>query len=111
MWNHFIAQGQSNWMRLDLGNVFCGCGTHNMLDKYGDPILGMWVQHTFGITATKALRDEAKAHVNGKKRTVDELEKLLAHYDELYQNRYTVDISHAALVRAGYYGEIIKDNA
>lgn len=108
MWNHFIAQGQSNWMRLDLGNVYCGCGSHNLLDKFGDPILGMWVQDTFGLPVVMALRNEAKAHVNGKKRTEHELEEMLAGYDELYQSRFTTDLDLQSLVYAGFYGDIIK---
>lgn len=109
MWNHYIAQGQSSWMRHDIGNVFWGCGNHNQLDKYGDPILGIWVQKTFGSVTVIALRDEAKAHV-GKKRTEYELEELLAHYDDLYQNRYTAELTLEGLVRGGYYGEIVKAN-
>lgn len=109
MWNHYIAQVQSPWMRHDLGNVFWGCGNHNLLDKHGDPILGIWVQKTFGSVAVISLRNEAKSHV-GKKRTEFELEKLLAHYDELYQNRYYVELTLEGLVRGGYYGEIIKSN-
>ncbi len=108
MWSHFIAQGQSNWMRLDLGNVFWGCGCHNLLDKFGDPILGMWVQNTFGLMAVMALRDEAKKHVNGKKRTEYELEEMLAGYDQLYQNRYTTDLDLASLVAGGFYGDTIR---
>ncbi len=108
MWNHFIAQGQSNWMRLDLGNVFWGCGSHNGLDKWGDPILGIWVQETFGAKAVLALREEAKRHANGKKRTEYELEEMLAGYDQLYQNRYTADLDLASLVVGGFYGQVIK---
>lgn len=111
MWNHFIAQGQSGWMRIDLGNVYWGCGSHNLLERFGDPILGMWVQDTFGIAAVKALREEAKAHTTKNKtgkRTEQELEELLARYDELYQNRFYVNLDLDSLIEAGYYGEIIK---
>lgn len=107
MWNHFIAQGQSHWMRLDLGNVYWGCGSHNLLDKYGDPILGMWVQSMFGLPAVIALRNEAKTHVK-QKRTFDELTILLSHYDELYQNRFYVNLDLQSLIKAGYYGEIVR---
>jgi len=111
MWNHFIAQKQSNWLRLDLGNVFCGCGNHNFLDFRGDKTLSIWFMKTFGTYTAEAMNKEKIAHSGGKKRTVAELEELLAHYDELYQNRYTVDLSLSSLIRAGYYGEIIRNNA
>ena len=107
MWNHFIAQGQSAWMRHDLGNIYWGCGSHNMLDKWGDPILGIWVQDTFGSKAVLALRAEAKAHIK-MERTEHELESLLAHYDELYQNRFYVNLDLQSLIKAGYYGEIVR---
>jgi len=107
MWNHFIAQGQSAWMRHDLGNIYWGCGSHNMLDKWGDPILGIWVQDTLGSKAVLALRAEAKAHVKVE-RTEYELEQLLAHYDELYQNRFYVNLDLQSLIKAGYYGEIVR---
>lgn len=90
-----------------MGNVYWGCGSHNLLDKWGDPILGIWVQDTFGAGAVLALRNEAKAHTN-KKRTEYELEEMLAGYDLLYQSRYTTDLDTASLVAAGFYGDIIK---
>jgi hypothetical protein len=107
MWNHYIAQGTSPWMRLNLGNVYWGCGSHNLLDKYGDPILGIFVQDTFGTAAVKALREEAKLHT-GIKHTEAELETILATLDELYQNRYTADLTLGGLVLGGYYGATIK---
>ena len=110
MWNHFIAQKQSSYLRLDLGNVFVGCGSHNMLDFRGDKTLAIWFMRTFGTVAAEAMQAAAREH-SGKKRTLDELETLLAHYDELYQNRYTVDLALSALIRAGYYGSIIKRNS
>ena len=78
-----------------------------MLDKWGDPILGIWVQDTFGSKAVLALRAEAKAHVK-MERTEYELEQLLAHYDELYQNRFYVNLDLQSLIKAGYYGEIVR---
>ena len=40
MWSHVIAQKQSSWLRIDLGNVVCGCGNHNLLDFHGDKTKG-----------------------------------------------------------------------
>jgi len=110
MWNHFISQKQSGFLRLDLGNVFCGCGNHNLLDFRGDKTLAIWFMRTFGTTAAEAMQSAAR-DMRGKKRTLEELENLLAHYDDLYQNRYTTDLSISALIRNGYYGEIIKQSA
>lgn len=107
MWNHFIAQKQSHYLRLDLGNVFVGCGNHNMLDFHGDKTLSIWFMATFGVDTAARMAEQSKEHA-GHKWELCELEALLAHYDELYQNRYTVDIELEPLIMAGYYGEIIK---
>ena len=107
MWNHFIAQKQSHYLRLDLGNVFCGCGNHNMLDFHGDKTLSIWFMMTFGVQAAAAMAVQAKEHA-GHKWEGYELEDMLIHYDELYQNRYTVDLDLPSLIEAGYYGEIIR---
>jgi hypothetical protein len=104
MWNHFIAQKQSHYLKFDLGNVFCGCGNHNLLDFRGDKTLSIWFMRTFGVDAAEAMSNAAH---NGK-RTIEELENLLAHYDSLYQNRYTVDLDLKSLIWAGFYGNIIK---
>lgn len=66
-----------------------------------------WFCSTWGSTAALAFNDEWLGHINGK-RGVDELEALLAHHDELYQNRLYVALDMSALVQAGYYGDIIK---
>jgi len=107
MWNHYIAQKQSKWLRLELGNVFCGCGNHNLLDFRGDKTFSIWFIKTFGVAAAEAMNAE-KAEHTGKKQTINELESLLAEYDNLYQNRFYCDSTFDGLVRAGYYGEIIK---
>lgn len=108
MWNHYIAQKQSNWLRLELGNVFLGCGNHNLLDFRGDKIFSLWFIKTFGVKAAEAMNAEKAAHSGGKKRTIDELESLLAQYDCLYQDRYYCDNTFEGLVENGYYGQIIK---
>lgn len=108
MWNHFIAQKQSSWLRLDIGNFFCGCGSHNMLDFRGDKVLAIWYMRTFGVDCAEKLQLEASLN-KGKKRTIHELEAMLQKYDELYQNRYFVDSGNLnELVERGYYGEIIQ---
>ena len=106
MWNHFIAQGQSRYLKFNLGNVFCGCGNHNMLDFHGDKTLPIWYMRTFGMRATEMVNAEKRP---GFKWQLHELEALLAHYDDLYQNRYTVDLDIKSLIRAGYYGEIVRE--
>lgn len=106
MWNHFIAQKQSHYLRLDLGNVFCGCGNHNMLDFHGDKTLSIWFMMTFGVKAAAEMAARAKENA-GHKWELCELEDMLNHYDELYQNRYTVDLDMSSLIAAGYYGKII----
>jgi len=110
MWNHFIAQKQSSWLRLELGNVFCGCGNHNLLDFRGDKTLSIWFMKTFGVDAAEAMNKEARTN-SGKKRTIPELEALLAHYDDLYQNRFYIDSTQQGLIDAGYFGAIIKSDA
>jgi hypothetical protein len=110
MWNHLIAQGQSSWLKFDLGNVFWGCGNHNLLDKLGDKVLAEWFVNTFGAKCLTALRVEATKAKNEKRtRKTFELEEMLAHYDELYQDRYFVEMDTQSLIRAGYYGEVIRE--
>lgn len=110
MWNHYIAQKQSNWLRLELGNVFFGCGNHNLLDFRGDKTFSIWFIKTFGVKAAEALQAEKAAHSGGKRRTVGELEDLLKQYDELYQNRYYCDSTFEGLIQGGYYGTIIRNS-
>jgi hypothetical protein len=107
MWNHFIGQKQSHYLRLDLGNVFCGCGNHNMLDFHGDKTLSIWFMQTFGVQTAAALNQQKLLHA-GHKWQLDELELLLVHYDNLYQNRFYVELDLQSLIKAGYYGEIIR---
>lgn len=107
MWNHYIRQKQSNWMRLDLGNVFCGCGNHNMLDFRGDKTLTLWFFRTFGLEVSEAMNYEKTIHI-GRKRTIYELEEMLVGLDQLYQNRFTADLDLRSLIYAGFYGNIIK---
>ena len=107
MWGHYIAQKQSHWLKYDLGNVFVQCGSHNYLDFHGDKSYGVWFISTFGVDAAQAMENERNAR-RGHKHTIDELETMLAHYDDLYQNRYTVELTMCGLVLSGYYGEIIK---
>ena len=107
-WGHYQSQGQSAWLRYDLGNVFVQCGNHNLLDKNGDKSYATWFVSTFGPDAAKAMQAEARAHSGGKQRTIQELEELLAHYDDLYQNRYTAPDDIHGRIMAGYYGNVIR---
>ncbi len=107
MWCHIIPQKQSRWLRLDLGNVVYGCGTHNMLDFHGDKTLYLWYVKTFGANVAEAMQAE-KMKQTGRKYQLHELEAMLAHYDDLYQNRYTADLTLAGLIAGGYYGEIVR---
>lgn len=107
MWSHVIAQKQSSWLKLDLGNVVCGCGNHNLLDFRGDKTLTLWYCQTIGVEALQVLQHTARLY-SGTKRTEEELELLLAHYDNLYQNRFTVDLDLQSLIKAGFYGELVR---
>jgi hypothetical protein len=109
MWNHLIAQGKSPWLRYDLGNVHWGCGVHNFEDKYGSSVFPAWFISVFGAASFDALDFDRETHV-GKLHSVDELEDMVKHYEDLYQNRYTVNLDTASLVKAGYYGNIVKHN-
>jgi len=109
MWGHYIAQGQSAWLRYDLGNVFVQCGNHNLRDYNGDKSYATWFNETFGTKAAKYMDLQKFAHSGGKQRTVQELEEMLTRYDALYQNRFYVEFNIKELIREGYYGEIIKE--
>lgn len=108
MWNHLVAQKKSSWLRYDLGNVHVGCGVHNLEDFHGSTVFPAWFVDKFGKDAFIVLDHVRLEHI-GVKRSVAELEELLAHYDELYQNRYTVELDLKSLIRAGYYGSIIQN--
>lgn len=107
MWNHLVAQGKSPWLRYDLSNVFWGCGSHNMEDHHGSTVFPAWFISTFGSAAFEALDTERQTHI-GQKPGVVELTEILAHYDNLYQNRFYVSADIPSLVAAGYYGQIVK---
>jgi len=107
MWNHLVSQAKSPWLKYDLGNVFWGCGVHNFEDRFGSSVMPAWFISVFGEAAFLALDTARQFHV-GMKYSLDDLEEMLAHYDNLYQNRFTVNLDIASLVDAGYYGSIIK---
>ena len=107
-WGHYIPRQQSRWLKYDLGNTFSQCRNHNNLHDKGSQTMGTWFSSTFGVQAALAMEKERDAHRGEKNKTVQELEEMLAHYDELYQNRYTADLTIGGLVMGGYYGEIIK---
>lgn len=112
-WGHFIPRSRSKYLKYDLA-TFVQCDNHNLIHDSkrtggGDPIFGLWFAKTFGLEALEAMSREQREHLNGKDRTIPELEEMLAHYDELYQNRYYVELDTPSLVKAGYYGKIIQD--
>jgi len=107
-WGHYIPRKQSHWLKYDLGNTFCQCRNHNNLHDKGSQTMGAWFSMTFGADTALAMEQVRNAHRGEKKMTVQELEELLAHFDDLYQNRYTVNLDLRSLIAAGYYGETIK---
>ena len=106
-WNHIIRQSASPILALNLGNAVCGCRNHNFAEKNGDGTTQAWYALTFGGTAWNDLR-AAQEFYKGKNYREYELEEMLAYYDQLFQNRLYVDLDLKSLIRAGYYGEIVK---
>ena len=112
-WGHFIPRARSAYLKYDLA-TFIQCDSHNLIHDSrktggGDPIFQLWMAQTFGYNVVMALSVEQRAHIGRDgKHSLDELEAMLAHYDELYQNRYTVNLDTKSLIEAGYYGEIIR---
>lgn len=107
MWGHYISQKQSHYLKFDLGNVFVQCGSHNNLDFRGDKSYSLWFIQTFGTQAAEAM-ESARKFGQLNKRSIADLEEMLAHYDDLYQNRFYVDTTFDGLVQGGYYGAVIK---
>lgn len=112
-WGHFIPRSRSKYLKYDLA-TFVQCDSHNLIHDSkktggGDPIFSIWFVKTFGIDALDALSKEQREHTGQKDRTIPELEEMLAHYDNLYQNRFYVNLDTPSLVEHGYYGEIIKN--
>lgn len=108
MWGHYIPQKQSHWLKFDLGNVFVQCGSHNNLDYRGDKSYSLWFISTFGTKAAEAM-ERAREFGRGNKRSIADLQEMLSHYDDLYQNRFYIDNTFEGLIKNGYYGEIIKN--
>jgi len=78
-----------------------------MEDHFGSTVMPAWFASMFGAAALDAMDLARDVHV-GLKRDLSELETMLAHYEELYQNRFTVNLDTESLVKAGYYGDIVK---
>jgi hypothetical protein len=107
-WGHYVPRQQSRWLKYNLGNTYCQCRNHNNLHDKGAQTMGVWFASTFGTPAALAMEKERDTHRGEKNMTVQDLEELLAHYDELYQNRYTAELTLGGLVLGGYYGATIK---
>lgn len=113
VWGHFVPRARSKYLKYDLA-TFCQCDGHNLIHDSrktggGDPIFGLWVTDTFGVETLRAISLEQRAHLgaNGK-RSIPELEDMLARYDHLYDMRFYVELTIPALVEKGYYGEVIQ---
>lgn len=112
-WGHFIPRSRSKFLKYDLA-TFVQCDSHNLIHDSrktggGDPIFGLWFTKKFGVFALEKLSEVQREHTDGKNHTIPELEEMLAHYDELYQNRFYVSLDTMSLVKAGYYGKIIRE--
>lgn len=110
-WGHFVPRARSKYLKYDLA-TFVQCDGHNLIHDSkktggGDPIFGLWFAKTFGVDTLEAISQMQRDHI-GDKFTVPELEELLAHYENLYQNRFYVDAELKSLVEHGYYGPIIQ---
>jgi hypothetical protein len=109
-WGHYIPRKQSSWLKYHLGNTFAQCRNHNNLHDKGSQTMAAWFGKTFGAKAQLALENERNfARSQNLKHTIPQLETMLAHYDELYQNRYFVELDTESQIEAGYYGEVIKE--
>lgn len=111
-WGHFIPRSRSKYLKYDLA-TFVQCDSHNLIHDSrktggGDPIFSLWLSKTFGLDALEAISQEQRDHIGEKDRSIPELEEMLEHYDNLYQNRFYVNLDIPSLVKAGYYGEIIR---
>ena len=72
--------------------------------------MAAWFGQTFGAVSQVALEHERNmARQLQHKHSPADLEMMIAHYDELYQNRYFVEMDTESLIRAGYYGEVIRE--
>jgi len=110
-YGHYVPRKQSSWLKWDLGNTFAQCRNHNNLHDKGAQTMGTWFGDVFGNDVQKVIEKEVSSAIQEKrKHKTFELEEILAHYDELYQNRYYVkDTSNInELIEKGYFGEIIK---
>lgn len=108
-WGHYVAQGQSAWLRYDLGNVHVQCGSHNLRDYNNDKSYSLWFNRKFGLDCSEAL-DRERAEHSRQDHPIYELREMLEHYDQLYQDRYFVrDVGDVnELVEKGYYGKVIQ---
>jgi len=106
-WGHVLARTSSAWLKYDLGNTFAQCATHNRIHP-DDPIYYDWWRAKFGRRAWERLNQTMRAFQNCD-HTLSELEDMLDNLNTLYDERfYHGTDSLTELVRAGYYGEVVK---
>ena len=117
VWGHVQTQHNSPWLRYSLSNVFVICSNHNLLDHNGDKGYGNWYSRKWGQQAADDLQAEMVAHV-GKKPGVVETREHVAHLEELVEAMHLFPITglrekpdheEVELVKAGFYGPIIKE--
>lgn len=107
-WGHVVPQGSSSYLIYELSNSFRQCETHNTMHRFVQLPYHVWYQKTFGELALLML-DEARRNNVGYKFGIVELYGKLRKLNELYSNRYSVDLDIESLVSRGYYGDIIRE--
>lgn len=108
-WGHVIPQGSCSYLVYSLSNSFRQSNTCNQVHRFVQAPYYDWYKAKFGNLAYKMLVDAWRNSPNGGQST-QKLIELLPNYVELYNNRFSMNgATITELVKANYYGEIIKE--
>lgn len=94
---------------FDLLNNHDQCQGHNNWHRYHQTDYRRWFIGKFGRAAFDHLEQKALACEGEKSMSTVELQELLAHYKELWENRPTV-YDEQWLIELGYYGAWAKEH-
>ena len=108
-WGHVIPQNACGYLVHNLSNSFRQSDTCNLLHRSVQHPYYRWYEGKFGRKALDMLEEVRKNAPKGGMSTV-EMWELRTTYAMMYHNRHQYPVHDTAeLVKAGYYGTVIRD--
>jgi hypothetical protein len=104
--SHVYPRGEYG-VTFDLLNNHDECQGHNNLHNSRPSIYNQWFKDTFGKAAWDYLTEKAAACEGEKSLSTQELQELLAEYQELWDNR-PANYDRQQLIELGYFGSWMK---